>query len=516
VPDPQLEPQRPLLLEMQGITKTFPGVTALNHVSLRLRAGEVLALMGENGAGKSTLMKVLGGAHQADEGAILIDGRAVTLRSVRDARRLGVALIHQELMLAPNLDITANIFLGNEAQTPRLLAPLRTVDLQRKTAALLKRVGLRVPAGRLVSTLSAGQMQMVEIAKALSLDARILVMDEPTSSLTAAESGHLFEIVRQLRDEGLGIVYISHRMEEVLDLADRIAVLRDGRAVGDLERGAATHEAVVAMMVGRELSRHYFPDRHTRSGGEVLFTATDVLVPGAPQPISFSVRRGEILGFAGLIGAGRTELMQTIFGVTPALGGAMTLGGMPFAPATPRDAIDAGVFLVPEDRKRHGLVLPMSVAENVTLPNVGRLAHWGTLDRATEGRIAGTQAARLRIKTPTTIQQVVGLSGGNQQKVVLAKWLAMNPRVLILDEPTRGIDVGAKAEIYQEIASLADSGIAILLVSSELEEVIGLCDRVIVLREGRISGIVPRERLTQEYVGALMTGQAAGGPSHAA
>ncbi len=271
MPDPQLEPQRPLLLEMQGITKTFPGVTALNHVSLRLRAGEVLALMGENGAGKSTLMKVLGGAHQADEGAILIDGRAVTIRSVRDARRLGIALIHQELMLAPNLDITANIFLGNEAQTPRLLAPLRTVDLQRKTAALLERVGLRVPAGRLVSTLSAGQMQMVEIAKALSLDARILVMDEPTSSLTAAESGHLFEIVRQLRDEGLGIVYISHRMEEVLDLADRIAVLRDGRTVGDLERGAATHEAVVAMMVGRELSRHYFPDRHSRSGGEVLF-----------------------------------------------------------------------------------------------------------------------------------------------------------------------------------------------------------------------------------------------------
>jgi ribose transport system ATP-binding protein len=501
---------------MQGITKWFPGVKALNRVSLRLRAGEVLALMGENGAGKSTLMKVLGGAYPPGEGAILIDGIAVTLRSVRDARRLGIALIHQELMLAPNLDITANIFLGNEAHTPRLLGPVRTSDLQQRTTALLKRVGLRVPADTLVSALSTGQMQMVEIAKALSIDARILVMDEPTSSLTAAESAHLFQIVRQLRDVGLGIVYISHRMEEVLVLADRITVLRDGRAVGDLDGDAATHEAIVAMMVGRELSRHYFPDRKAGPDDDVVFTANGVLVPGAPAPISFSVRRGEILGFAGLVGAGRTELMETIFGVTPAHGGDMTLGDVRFAPATPRDAIDAGVFLVPEDRKRHGLVLPMSVAENATLPNVRRLARWGTLDHAAERLIAETQVARLRIRTPTVLQQVVGLSGGNQQKVVLAKWLAMNPRVLILDEPTRGIDVAAKAEIYQEIAALAERGIAILLVSSELEEVIGLCDRVIVLREGRIGGIVTRERLTQEYVGALMTGQASGGPSHAA
>jgi len=501
---------------MQGITKTFPGVTALNRVSLRLRAGEVLALMGENGAGKSTLMKVLGGAYPPDDGAILIDGIAVTLRSVRDARRLGIALIHQELMLAPNLDITANIFLGNEAHTPRLLAPVRTGDLRQRTAALLKRVGLRVPADTLVSTLSTGQMQLIEIAKALSLDARILVMDEPTSSLTAAESADLFEIVRQLRVEGLGIIYISHRMEEVLVLADRITVLRDGRAVGDLEGDAATHETIVALMVGRELSRHYFPDRTASSDDDVVFTARGVVVPGAPAPISFSVKRGEILGFAGLVGAGRTELMQTIFGVTPAHGGEMTLGDVRFAPANPRDAIDAGVFLVPEDRKRHGLVLPMSVAENATLPNVGRLARWGTLDHVAERQIAQTQVARLRIRTPTILQQVVGLSGGNQQKVVLAKWLAMNPRVLILDEPTRGIDVAAKAEIYQEIVALADSGIAILLVSSELEEVIGLCDRVIVLREGRIGGIVPRARLTQEYVGALMTGQASGDPSHAA
>jgi ribose transport system ATP-binding protein len=495
---------------MRGITKRFPGVIALQEVSLTLHSGEVLALMGENGAGKSTLMKVLGGAHQPDRGTILVDGRPEILRSVRDARRLGIALIHQELMLAPNLDITANIFLGNEAPAPRLFAPLRRGNLAERTAALLKRVGLRVPPTTPVSALTTGQMQMVEIAKALSLDARIIVMDEPTSSLTASESAHLFAIVRQLRDEGLGIIYISHRMEEVLQLADRITVLRDGRYVGDLAREAATHKAIVAMMVGRELSGHYFPERHAAPEGEIVFEATDLVVPGARKPVSFSAKRGEILGFAGLVGAGRTELMQTIFGITPALGGTMSLGGRPFAPKTPRDAIDAGVLLVPEDRKRHGLVLPMSVAENTSLPSVGKLARWGTLDRAAERTLAEQQAARLRTKTPSVLTKVIGLSGGNQQKVVLAKWLALNPRILMLDEPTRGIDVAAKAEIYQEIVGLAERGITILLVSSELEEVLGLCDRVVVMHEGRISGTVPRERLTQERVAGLMTGRAEG------
>jgi ribose transport system ATP-binding protein len=514
---------QPVLLEMRGITKRFPGVTALQDVALTLRSGEVLALMGENGAGKSTLMKVLGGAYAPDEGAILIDGREAPLRSVRDARRLGIALIHQELMLAPNLDITANIFLGNEGLARRsrpakaaLFAPIPRGKLARRTAGLLARVGLRVPPQTLVSALTTGQMQMVEIAKALSLDARILVMDEPTSSLTASESAQLFAIVRQLRDEGLGIVYISHRMEEVLQLADRITVLRDGRYVGDLPRDAASHHAIVAMMIGRELSGHYFPARQAPADAAVVLEVKDLVVPGARARISFSAKRGEILGFAGLVGAGRTELMQTIFGVTPAPGGEMTLGGEPFAPGTPREAIDAGVFLVPEDRKRHGLVLPMSVAENTTLPNVAHMTRWGVLDWSAERRVAETQAARLRTKTPSVLHAVVGLSGGNQQKVVLAKWLALSPRVLILDEPTRGIDVAAKAEIYQEIAGLAERGITILLVSSELEEVIGLCDRVVVMREGRIAGIVSRERLTGARVAALMTGQIEGDPSHEA
>ena len=518
MPPTSLEPApaHPRLLEMRGITKRFPGVTALQDVSLSLGAGEVLALMGENGAGKSTLMKVLGGLYPPDEGTILVDGEPVRLGGVPDARRIGIALIHQELMLAPNLDITANIFLGNEAPAPRLAAPVRRAELSRRADALLTRVGLRVPPSTAVSALSTGQMQMVEIAKALSLDARIIVMDEPTSSLTASESAHLFAIVRQLRGEGLGIVYISHRMEEVLQLADRITVLRDGRYVGDLARAAATHKAIVAMMVGRELSGHYFPPRHAPPDGEIVLEVTDLVVPGARTRVTFSVRRGEILGFAGLVGAGRTELMQTIFGITPALGGTMRLGGTPFAPRRPREAIDAGVFLVPEDRKRHGLVLPMSVAENTTLASVERYARHGMLDRAAERRVAETQAARLGTKTPTVLQKVIGLSGGNQQKVVLAKWLALKPRVLILDEPTRGIDVAAKAEIYREIVALADSGIAVLAVSSELEEVIGLCDRVVVMREGGITGVVPRERLTQERVAELMTGRADGGAWHEA
>jgi ribose transport system ATP-binding protein len=498
----------PPLLEMRGITKYFPGVTALYRASLSLRAGEVLALMGENGAGKSTLMKVLGGAYAPDEGAIFIDGRGVTLRGVRDARRLGIALIHQELALAPNLDIAANIFLGNEAGT-RLLAPIRNSELARRTRVLLNRVGLAVAPQTAVSALTTGQMQMVEIAKALSLNARILVMDEPTSSLTAGESAQLFAVVRQLRDEGLGIVYISHRMDEVLRLADRVTVLRDGRAVGDLRGDTATPQAIVTLMVGRELSGHYFPVRRTPPPGADVLTVRNLVVPGSRARISFSAGRGEILGFAGLVGAGRTELMHTLFGITPAARGEMTLAGSPFAPRTPRDAIDAGVLLVPEDRKRHGLVLPMSVAENTTLPSVGRLARWGRLDRRAERRVAEAQVERLRIKTPTVLTKVIGLSGGNQQKVVLGKWLTLDPRVLILDEPTRGIDVAAKAEIYKEIAALAERGITVLIVSSELEEIIGLCDRVIVMREGRIAGAVSRQAMAQERVAALMMGETA-------
>jgi ribose transport system ATP-binding protein len=496
-----------LLLEMSGITKRFPGVVALQGVSLSLCAGEVLALMGENGAGKSTLMKILGGVQPPDDGEIKVSGRRVVLGNVNDSKAQGIALIHQELMLAPNLDIASNIFLGNEGVRGGLLGALPRAKMNQRAAELIAKVGLELPVTTPVSRLTAGQMQMVEIAKALSTRARIIIMDEPTSSLASAESEQLFEIIRRLKQDGIGIIYISHRMQEVMDLADRITILRDGRYVGDLAREQASHDQVVAMMVGRELSAEYFPEKCARTSTDVMLEVRELAVSGAPAPASFSARKGEILGFAGLIGAGRTELMEAIFGVTPALAGEMTLDGESYRPVRPRDAIDAGVYLAPEDRKRHGLVLPMSVAENTSLPNVSSYAPFGWLDRKTEQRVAEDGVKRLRTKTPSIQQAVGNLSGGNQQKVVLAKWLAMAPKVLILDEPTRGIDVGAKAEIYRHMADLAERGITILMVSSDLEETIGMSDRVVVMHERRVKGVLERHELTQVSIAALMTGR---------
>jgi ribose transport system ATP-binding protein len=494
------------LLSMRGVTKRFPGVLALSGVSLDVYAGEVLALMGENGAGKSTLMKVLGGVLVPDEGEIVFDGLSVLLEGPGAAKRQGIALIHQELMLAPNLDIASNIFLGNE-QKRNLFRPIARGEMNRRAAALLERVGLALPPTTLVSTLTTGQQQLVEVAKALSVESRLIVMDEPTSSLAAAESEQLFKIVHQMRAEGIGIVYISHRMEEVLSLADRISVMRDGRNAGELSRADASHDKIVTLMVGRELSGAYFPAKAAEEPGDVMLDVNDLLMPGAPSGVSFSVRRGEIVGFAGLVGSGRTELMEAIFGVKPARVGGMTVEGRPFAPRSPRDAIDRGIYLVPEDRKRHGLVLPMSIVENASLPSIGKRARLGLVDRGGDQRLAQTEVERLRIKTPSIHQKVVTLSGGNQQKVVIGKWLAMSPKVLILDEPTRGIDVGAKAEIYRHMADLAAQGIAILMVSSDLEEVIGMSDRVVVMHERRLKGVLGRTELTQQRIAWLMTGQ---------
>jgi ribose transport system ATP-binding protein len=500
---------------MNGIVKRFPGVVALSGVSLHLNRGEVLALMGENGAGKSTLMKILGGAYPPDEGEIEVDGKRVVFRSVKDAKARGIALIHQELMLAPNLDIAGNIFLGNERRTWGPFRKLDRGEMCHIAEGLLARVGLDTAEPTTpVASLTAGQMQMVEIAKALSLNARMIIMDEPTSSLTAGESEQLFKIIGQLKAEGIGIIYISHRMEEVLMLADRVTILRDGRYIGDLTRAEATHDKIVAMMVGRAFSTR-FADRPAKaSPGDPVLEVRDVRVPGAPTGVSFSAYRGEILGFSGLVGSGRTELMQVIFGVDPTLGGEMRLNGMPYAPRTPRDAINNGVLLAPEDRKRHGLVLPMSVAENTSLPSIANYKPAGWLNRRMEQRVAENEVKRMRIKTPSIYRKVVNLSGGNQQKVVLGKWLAMNPKILILDEPTRGIDVGAKAEIYRTMTELADAGITILMVSSEMEEVIGMSDRVVVMHERRIKAIVPRAEATQDRIGSLMTGRdLAGAPS---
>jgi ribose transport system ATP-binding protein len=506
-----------VLLSMRGITKRFPGVVALSEVSLSLHRGEVLALMGENGAGKSTLMKILGGAQPPDEGEIQLDGQNVVLQNIADAKRRGIALIHQELMLAPNIDIAGNIFLGNEKAAEArggganqlggaLVRRLPTSAMHQRAAELLERVGLHLPSTTPVSALTAGQMQMVEIAKALSLNARIIIMDEPTSSLTVGETRQLFKIIASLRADGIGIIYISHRMEEVLEVADRITVLRDGKYVGDLAAKEATYERIVSMMVGRALSA-WFPDRPPRSSDEIVFQASDLLVPGARDGVSFSAYRGEILGFSGLVGSGRTELMEVLFGAHPSLAGTMRLNGESYFPRNTRDAIRRGVYLAPEDRKRHGLVLPMSVAQNISLPDIGNYKPIWLLQRKTEAQVAQREVERMRIKTPDIHREVVNLSGGNQQKVVLGKWLAMKPTILILDEPTRGIDVGAKAEIYRHMAALTQQGITIIMVSSDMEEVLGMSDRVAVMFARRIVDIVARKDLSAERVGTLMAGR---------
>ena len=410
---------------MRGISKRFGVALALDQVALRVERGEVLALMGENGAGKSTLMKVLGGIVGPDAGTIEIDGQPVRIGGVRDAKRLGIALIHQELLLAPNLDIAANLFLGNELPHERSsgyggLRPVPEARLLARAAQLLERVGLALPASTRVSRLTTGQMQLCEIAKALAERARVLIMDEPTASLAAGESEQLFGIIRQLKADGIGIIYISHRLDEVLELADRISVLRDGCYVGDLTRAEATHDTIVAMMIGRQLSGQYFPERRAVRGG-VALGVRDLLVEGAPAGVSFEAHRGEILGFAGLVGSGRTELMQAIIGATPAVSGELRLADEVFHPVTPRDAIERGLYLVPEDRKRNGLVLPLSIAQNLSLPDLDRFSRFGVLDRRRERDSAEREVTRLNIKAETVLQPAAQLSGGNQQKIVLGK-----------------------------------------------------------------------------------------------
>lgn len=490
------------ILRMRGVTKRFPGVTALERVDLELRGGEVLALMGENGAGKSTLMKILGGAQPPDEGTLLIDGKEVAFRNVSDSRRHGIVLVHQELMMASNLDVAGNIFLGSEKSHWGML---RRRVMRSASESVLRRVGLSCSPATLVGSLTPGQMQMVEIAKALSHKARILILDEPTSSLTLTESEQLFKIISDLRTDGIAIIYISHRMEEVQRLADRVIVLRDGKRVGELQRTEITQNKIVSMMVGRELTNWYPPPRPATEYRTIL-KVENLIVPGAPCAVSFEAGAGEIVGFAGLVGSGRTELMQAIFGATPPLGGTIAVESKAFTPRRPRDAINRGIYLAPEDRKHHGLVLPMSIAQNISMPDIHNYKPRGWLQRGRELAVAKKQLDLLRIKAPGVKSRVGSLSGGNQQKVVLGKWLAMRPKILILDEPSRGVDVGAKAEIYREMMELAQHGITILMVSSEMEEVLGMSDRIIVMRERRMEGILPRRQATQERIAALMTG----------
>jgi ribose transport system ATP-binding protein len=491
------------ILEVRGVGKQFPGVRALHDVDFHLGKGEVVALLGENGAGKSTLMKILAGVQPPDSGQLLVDGKPVTIRGVHDALGLGIALIHQELNLCDNLDIAANIFLGRE---PRKLGMIDERKMRAESAEVLKRVGLDVLPTHALSDLTIGHQQLVEIAKSLSTNARILIMDEPTSSLTGHETERLFQVVKQLRSEGVSIIYISHRLGEVKELADRVVVLRDGENAGHLSRDEISHDNMVRLMVGRDISQFYARQAH--EPGKVMLAVQNLVTPAHPEhELSFSLRAGEIVGVAGLVGAGRTEMLQVLFGVDEALGGSMEVAGEPVAFKSPRDAIEAGLALVPEDRKQQGLVLEMSVQHNIGLPGLRRHSKAQTmLNARQESKDTQEMIKAMRIRTPNAEQMSQYLSGGNQQKVVLGKWLALTPRVLLLDEPTRGIDVGAKEEIYQLMEKLAEDGVAILFVSSEMEEVLGMSDRTLVMHEGRLTGELQRHELSEEAIMQLATG----------
>jgi ribose transport system ATP-binding protein len=487
------------LLEVSGISKAFPGVQALSSVDFVLRRGEVVALIGENGAGKSTLMKVLAGVHRPDAGLLRLLGQVVELRGPADALARGIALIHQELSLCDNLTVAAAVYLGAELRKGPFL---RERAMQHGARAVLAQVGLHVDPRQLVATLSPGQKQLLEIGRALRAEARVLIMDEPTSSLTQVEAERLFEVTDELRRRGVGIVYISHRLGEVSRLADRVVGLRDGRNSGEIPGREATHERMVSLMVGRTLSQEQRP---SHAPGEVVLRVRGVRTAAFPEAsVDFEVRSGEVVGIAGLLGSGRSELLRALFGADRALAGQIEVGGVPLQRHGPAAAAAAGLVLAPEDRKLQGLVLGMSVRDNLSLPTLHRRGRF--IDRAYERDLCARSIAELGIRTAGGGQVVGSLSGGNQQKVVLGKWLAANPKVLVLDEPTRGVDVGARAEIYARLHELAGAGLAVLFVSSELEEVLSLADRVLVLNHGRIAGELPRARLSEETIMMLATG----------
>jgi len=484
------------LLEMRAIVKSFPGVRALRGVDLTLAAGEVLALLGENGAGKSTLMKILGGAQRPDSGTIRIAGRAIDLRDPHEAQRAGVAVIYQEFNLIPGLTAAENIFLGRERSRFGFVAQR---EQRQRAAELFRRIGVEIGPDALCRDLTVAQQQVVEIAKALAIEARILVMDEPSAALTVHEVARLYGIIRDLKAQGIGVIYISHRLEEIFEVCDRVVVLRDGANAGESHVAAISRAGLIRLMVGRELTDE-FPKRDVSVG------AARLIIRGlkrgrAVRDVSFEVRRGEVLALTGLIGAGRTETARLIFGADMRDAGEIVLDGQTLAIRTPRDAIRAGIGLLTEDRKGQGLVLSHSVRDNFALPNLNWLARGGFVRRDAEREAFGRHIESLQIKVPTQETAARNLSGGNQQKVVLAKWLARQCEVLIFDEPTRGVDVGAKFEIYQLINELAAQGKAIVLISSELPEVLGMADRILVMHEGRVTGeIADARRATQEEI----------------
>jgi ribose transport system ATP-binding protein len=495
-----MEATTPPLLEMEGIEKSFPGVRALKNGRLTLHQGEVLALLGENGAGKSTLMKILAGALRPDVGAIRLDGQTIELHSPLDAQRRGIAVIYQEFNLVPELTVRENIFLGREHTGGGFL---REGDEREKAAALFVRMNVRIDPETRVADLTVAQQQLVEIAKALAQEVRILVMDEPTAALTNQEVGRLFALIADLKARGIGIIYISHRLDEVFAVADRATIMRDGEYIDTRPIAELTRERVIELMVGRTLDSE-FPQRAATVGEERL-VVRGLRRGDAVKDVSFSVRGGEVVGLTGLVGAGRTEVARLLFGADRPDSGEVFLDGRRLDIRSPKNAVENGICLLTEDRKEQGLILDQSLRANFGLPNLGRLSRFGFVDDAKERSAFAEYIKMLRIKTPSEEQLARNLSGGNQQKVVLAKWLFADSEVILFDEPTRGIDVGAKYEIYLLINDLAARGKAILMISSELPEVLGMSDRILVMRDGRITGeITDVPYATQEQVMRLM------------
>lgn len=488
---------------MQGIAKSFPGVKALDDVTFEVQAGEVHALMGENGAGKSTLMKILAGAYQADAGQIFLDEQPVTISSPQEATKLRIEIIYQEFNLVPQLTIAENIFLGREPRGS-LPAWLDRKRMQEEAQGLMDGLGANIDVRTKVSRLSVAAQQMVEIAKATSRKSRILVMDEPSATLTEHELDNLYRLIRQLKADGVSIIYISHRMDEVFSICDRITVLRDGKTVGTRMTSEVSPDKLIKMMVGRTLEDN-FPKVASEPGAAVL-EVDHLSRKGAIQDVSFKVRAGEVVALAGLVGSGRTEIARCIFGADSYDSGKITLEGKPLVTHGPKSAIKAGIGLVTEDRKGQGLVLDLTVRENTTLAALPSLSKLGFVEKNRERSVTQDYIKSLDIRTPSGEQRVKNLSGGNQQKVVLSKWLLTQSKLLILDEPTRGIDVGAKVEIYQLMNRLTAQGIGILMISSELPEVLGMADRILVMREGRLVGELSRAEATQEKIGEMAVG----------
>ena len=488
---------------MSGITKQFPGVLALDKAHLSVEAGECHALVGENGAGKSTLVKILSGAYRADSGLIMLDGETKQIDSPITARRLGITMIHQELNLLPELTVAENIFLGHEV----VHGPLGWLDkraMEKRSEQLLESLGQKLSARALIKKISLAQQQMVEIAKALSVKSTILVMDEPSSILTDRELYELFDLIGRLKQQNVAIIYISHRLEEIFKICERVTVMRDGRTIQTEVTGKLNQDQIIRLMVGREIEQ-FFPSQHSHPGEEILRLEA-IEKAGKLRNIHLCLRKGEIVGLTGLVGAGRTELARVIFGADQPDSGRILLEGKPVSLRSPRQAIDLGIGLLTEDRKMQGLILNMMLRENTTLASLSRLVKRGFIDVSAEKSATKKFIRDLLIKTPSTEQKVRNLSGGTQQKVVLAKWLFTESKILIFDEPTRGIDVGAKAEIYQLMWKLVSQGIAILMISSELPEVLKMCERILVMHDGEITGELKREEADQEKIMALAMG----------